>query len=159
MRQRSSSGRIEGAVRRRRRAARAALVVALFCAVSLVGCTGAGTCRRAITTAPTISVDVTSWVEAHPGTNVRVCADGHCQIGFAVVAITMGEPDTPPRDGDSIAITADPVEGSTAVASFGTTATLVHDRCGQRGVWLRMDDAGRLTASSPDGTARHPADG
>jgi hypothetical protein len=127
---------------------RFALAVAVLCAMSLAGCAQVGTCGQAISVAPRITVDVSSWVRSHPDTNVRVCADGDCATGYNVVAFTEAESDPPPRDGDSIAVTAEAVHGSVPVESFKTTVPLVHDRCGQEGVWLRMDDHGRLTASA-----------
>jgi predicted small secreted protein len=129
---------------------RAILAAMVLCAMSLTGCTQTGMCGQAITPAPRISVDVSSWVKAHPDTNVRVCAEGNCMTGYNVVTFTVNEPDTPPHDGDSIAITAESVQGSMHVESFGRTVQLVHDQCGQKGIWLRMDGKGRLSVASPE---------
>jgi hypothetical protein len=135
---------------RRSSTQRATLAAMALCTMSLTGCTQAGMCGQAITTAPRITVDVSSWVKAHPETNVRVCAEGNCFTGYNIVAFHVNEPDTPPQDGDSIAITAESVQGSVQVESFGKTVRLVHDQCGQEGVWLRMDDKGALSPASPE---------
>ncbi|MDR6970772.1 hypothetical protein [Leifsonia shinshuensis] len=118
-------------------------------ALTLTGCTQARMCGEEITPAPRITVDVHSWVTAHPETNVRVCAEGSCLTGYNVVAFTMDEPSTLPHDGDSMALTAEAVQGTDAVQSFRTTARLVHNQCGQEGLWLRMDASGRFSTTSP----------
>jgi hypothetical protein len=120
-----------------------------LCAMPLTGCTQAGMCGQAITPAPRVTVDVSAWVEAHPDTNVRVCAEGDCSTGYDVVAFSVNEPNTPAHDGDSISLTAEAVQGSDQLQSFSTKVRIVHDLCGQKGVWLRMSEHGRLTVSSP----------
>ena len=124
---------------------RAVLAAMALCAISLTGCTQSGRCGEEITSAPRITVDVSAWVEAHPDTNVRVCAEQDCLTGYNVIAFTTRWPDTPAGDGDAIPITAEPVRGSTRVESFRESAHLTHDQCGQQGVWLRLDGKGRLS--------------
>ncbi len=121
----------------------------VLCAVSLTGCTQAGMCGQDITPAPRITVDVTSWVKAHPDTDVRVCADGSCMTGDHVVVFTVDGAAIPTGDGRRIAITAESVAASIHVESFSTTVQLVRDSCGQAGVWLRMDGTGRLSTAPP----------
>lgn len=106
-------------------------------------------CGQAITPAPRITVDVSSWVTAHPETNVRVCAEGTCLTGYEIVAFTVNGAEAHTDTDQSIAVTAESVHGSSRVQSFGTTAQLVSDQCGQEGVWLRMDSRGRLSVGAP----------
>ncbi|MGH1550821.1 hypothetical protein ACRAWB_17220 [Leifsonia poae] len=124
---------------------------ALALAAALTGCSQAGGCGYDIRVAPLVTVDVKEWVTAHPDTNVRVCVDGDCRAGSGIVAVNAAEPTTPPHDGDRLEITAAPIHGFTAGDPFRTSAPLVHDQCGQEGVWLRMDGTGRLTTIAPDG--------
>lgn len=125
--------------------------VALVAAVALTGCTQAGGCGYDIRLAPLVSVDVKEWIAVHPDTKVRVCVDGDCRAGSDVVAVHAAEPTAPPRAGDRLEISAEPLHGSVPVESFRTTAPLVHDQCGQEGVWLRMDGTGGLSTIAPDG--------
>lgn len=127
------------------------LAVATLCSIALTGCTQVGGCGYEITAAPLVNVDVRGWIKAHPDTNVRVCVDGNCLVGYNVVAVTGSDQTTTPlHDGDGVVLTVEPVQGSTAVETFTQTVRLVHDQCGQVGAWLRLDATGHLSPAPPE---------
>lgn len=121
------------------------LAIVALCGLTLAGCTpGVGNCGQAIRPAPLISVQVKPWIDAHPETNVRVCADGNCTTGYSTVDVTGQDPATPFHDGDTIEITVEPVQGERGVESFTKTVRLSRDRCGQWGAQLELSSDGRI---------------
>ncbi|MCI0158843.1 hypothetical protein KNO15_19250 [Leifsonia shinshuensis] len=123
---------------------RAALAVPVLLGLALTGCTQAGMCGQDIRPSPLVSVDAKPWIAAHPDTDVRVCAEGNCTDGSSVVATYGALPTTPFHDGDSIEVTVQPIQGSTTVESFTTTARLVDGQCGQWGARLKLDGDGTI---------------
>lgn len=130
---------------RHRGTSRAALAVPVLLALALTGCIRIGTCGQAITPTPEISVGVKPWIAAHPDTNVRVCVEGYCTDGYNVVTTYGAMPATPFHDGDSIEVTVQPIQGSTAIETFTTRARLVDGQCGQWGARLTLHGDGTIT--------------
>lgn len=118
--------------------------VCALLALALAGCTQVGTCAQDIRPSPLISVDVKTWVAAHPETNVRVCVGGECTDGYNVISIYGAMPATPFHEGDSVVVTVQPVQGSIALESFTKTARLVDGRCGQWGAQLKLGADGTI---------------
>lgn len=111
----------------------------------LAGCVRVGTCGQALTPTPQVSVGVKPWITAHPDTNVRVCVEGNCTDGYNVVTTGGAMPATPLHDGDRVEVTVEPIQGSTAIESFTTTARLIQGQCGQWGARLTLHGDGTIT--------------
>lgn len=123
------------------------LAAAALCGLALAGCTPrVGACGQAVTPAPVISVEMRDWIDAHPDTNVRVCVDRNCLIGYSTIQVQGRDPATPLHPGDAVAVVIEPVQGETAVGRFTGTARLVDGPCGQWGAHLRFVADGRITS-------------
>lgn len=110
---------------------------------AVAGCTTRPTvcAASAVLALPSVDVNVSAWMRAHPQATVRACADTHClsypagEVGADVHVPTS--PGTGPNRMVTITLTAD--ETGRQVLRTDTRVRLVHhtthDPCGPRDWW------------------------